>query len=241
MSHGRETALARCDTAPDYRGDEMEARQPHRVFLVAALLGMLSALTSCATPTPKASPSSHPDATHGVVYGRIRVDKDGEIIGTVKKFRLIHPYVAIHVSPYAGADKLSRSEWAAGKWFRNVTLKQATDGYFSLDLPVGRYYIVYFIYGEIVGSGSIYMRTYESIPGATAFKPMVMTFDVQAGKTTYVGTWFNRFKTQSAYPASAYFDLDVLDEFTESQSWLKANFPNLADVAVVGLANREPL
>jgi hypothetical protein len=223
------------------RGVRMRLMKTRRLGLATLVVSLLSVLTSCATPTPKASAKSQPDARHGIVYGRIRVDKDGEIIGTVKRFHLISPYVAIHVSPYAGADKLSRNEWAAGKWFRSVSLKQPGDGYFSLDLPVGRYYIVYFIYGEIVGSGSIYMRTYESIPGATNFKPMVMTFDVRPGEATYVGTWLHRFTNVSTWPASADFDLDVLNEFTESQQWLKANFPKLADLAVVGIASRERL
>jgi hypothetical protein len=118
-----------------------------------------------------------------------------------------------------------------------------TDGYFSLELPVGRYYIVYFIYDDIVGTSAIYSRTYESIDGATTNKPWVMTFDVLPGRANYVGTWMHRFLTKDRFPkpASAYSDIELIDEGGEASQWLGRKFPNLVPFSASGVAIRTDL
>jgi hypothetical protein len=215
-----------------------------RLSLLSALACATALIQGCASFTHEATLDSRPGPERGIIYGRMRVERDGVMLGnTPYKPLYVNVSVDAHISPYEGVDKLHRNEWGAGKWLLLAPVNSDTEGYFSLELPVGRYYIVYFLYDDIVGRDVIYSRTYETIEGATITKPWVMTFDVLPGKANYVGTWMHRFFTKDRYPnpASAYSDIELIDEGDEAFQWLSRKLPNLVPFSAPGVAIRTDL
>jgi len=190
--------------------------------IVATALGFTWLLASCAATAPALKAGAAPDASNGVIYGRMRVIKNGEEVTRDAHWDLIKPYVAMQFSPFEGADKLMTSSLEAGKWFLDTDLSKG--GLFSTVLPVGRYYAVCFQMDGFNAITAMRVSTYRSITGSRLVERNVLLFDVLPGKSLYIGDFVHSLRANGGG-----FDwrVDIADGESAARQLLVAASPGV--------------
>jgi hypothetical protein len=198
------------------------SRYINRVAAMAAVC----LLVACATKAPAVGGAVAVDESHGAVFGRMRVIKDGEAYGSDSP----RAHMTFQFHPFEGPHKLRDPYYQSAKWAIKVEL--GDDGYFSTVLPAGKYYAVNF---ALVGFAESYgwLCTYNSSSRAKMREPSLLLFEVEPGKATYIGDFVHTLRGNT-------WSLDIRDNDPGLRKWLRGAHPEHSEY-VTQLARIGPL
>ncbi len=197
-------------------------------FCVLLILG----ISGCATLSTRPSVGFIPNEQEGVVFGQMQLMTDGNLIryyGDIGLLGINSPqsiltYICVYSDPKSVKSGLPLGERA----FKTLI---ADDGYFSAQLPVGRYYIKYFVYCvPITWHFPQGWSTYMPGPGFKQLEPKVIVFDVLPNKANYIGTFIHR--SDSVDNQNRVFKLSIINEYDKCKSVFLSKHP-IAEESVV--------
>jgi hypothetical protein len=210
-------------------------------WLRSLAIATVSLLAACAPSAPLLKATTHLDASKGIVFGRLPVERDGQPVVTDIHRNLLKPSVLLNLSPYVGPEKLNTNAWAPGKWSVEASLLDGAN--FAIVLPAGRYYVVEFDYFDLYPSpagGLLAARSYVSESGMwTTNSRSVFTFEVVAGEAMYLGDIASRFVASTARPGLVSWDIRVEDGRAASLAWFHETYPAMP-LPGVRLAEKQP-
>jgi hypothetical protein len=196
------------------------------IRLTAALL-LAHVLSGCASLVRMPDQGTAPDLQRGYVYGRSQYFYNGIPAPRDQRGGFLAAHIMSHVSPFTDTSHLNRHPGRAGKYA--FSANASDDGYFVVELPPGKYYVVEFGY---VGfpSGFQGMRTYYK----EIQQPSVITFEVLAGRATYIGDTQHLFDGTKSRPAGANFR--IKNDEAAATAWFLEKYPKWKDVTTTKLS-----
>ncbi|MBD8526384.1 hypothetical protein [Pseudomarimonas arenosa] len=181
------------------------------------------ALGGCATLTSGIEDGARPGGETAVVVGRFQVSRNDVELPASTAIASVAPTVFMHVSRFVDAAEVSKNPLAPGDFA--VSASVGADGYFAVSLPPDRYYIVEFAFTNVL-PGTVGYRSYMPILGGRVREPVILTFEAQSGRATYIGSIHHGF-TETDGDAGKEFDLEMTlaDETSAAMRWLAENHP----------------
>lgn len=230
--------------------------EPHRllrfikIFASSSLcLLLILGLAGCVTVVNNPVSGFIPDEQEGIIFGQMQALTNGNLVrhNDVGILGFV-PSEAIntYISTYSDQKKVKCGVPMGERLFKALIVD---DGYFSVRLPVGRYYINTFIYCFYYYSGfppgfstfAPYMGSSNPLapPGVSAIvidakashtDLKVIIFDVLPNQATYIGTFIHRSDTGD--DGKLALKLKIVDEYDKCRSVFLAKHP-MAEGSVV--------
>jgi len=221
--------------------------------LIAAIGAIVVFMSGCSTFTtpvaPRPTADFKPNAQQGVVFGQSQFVLNGKVIVEKELPKRAPAQIANHISRFTSIQALEYSQFKTSEYYFSAVAKQ--DGWFSMVLPVGRYYFVEFVYinlmPRIFTSANLpdgySWRTYmgQNFPIQTGVcNPVVVTFDVVPGKATYVGNIRHVVSVEEMKDVIdrrtgrpfvfETLSIDIADGSGEATAWLHREYSNLENI-----------
>ncbi|RZL00717.1 MAG: hypothetical protein EOP36_14605 [Rubrivivax sp.] len=194
-----------------------------KIHHIAANTALALILAGCASPAPPVNQSASPDGTQSIVFGRSDFIHNGMSVIRNDQDALISASVVNLVKPYTDADSLNQNAYSASGSFA-IKAFSHEKGYFSTQLPPGKYYFMEFGYIKMI-DGFTGMRTYMHLVNSSIKVPFITTFEVLPGKATYIGTMRHLVSDAGGYPREWKWGFSVKDDSANAKAWLQKNHP----------------
>jgi len=203
-------------------------------------------LAGCVTMATNPGIGFTPNEQEGIVFGQMQLLDDGNLVRYNARtfFGIAYPQmIQTHVSQFSDVQSVSLNQWLPAEKQHSFLTQIADDGYFSVKLPVGRYYINSF--GYFLPEYLPFPKgwsTYMSLMGITPSDPKVVIFDVLPNQATYIGTFIHRSDSADGQSNSRKrnFKLKVVDEYEKCKSVFLAKHPQIGQSVVSRIATFIP-
>jgi hypothetical protein len=179
----------------------------------AVALCAASMLAGCATTAPSLTGDQALDENHGAIFGRMRVNSDGDAVESGR--------IALQFHPFEGPANLLDFDMKAGKWLLSANLDEG--GYFSSVVPPGTYYAVVFVTTDVGLQGGR-ASTYASTIKIKQKRPSLLLFDVQPGQSTYIGDFVHALRANGSE-----WSVEVRDGELAFRRWFREKYPERAE------------
>lgn len=230
--------------------------EPHRlirfikIFASSSLcLLLILGLSGCVTMVNNPVSGFIPNEQEGIIFGQMQALTNGNLVrhNEVGIFGFVpSETINTYISTYSDPKKVKFGVPMGERLFKVMI---ADDGYFSVRLPVGRYYINVFVYCLYIYSG--FPPAFSTFapnagasnplapPGVSALvidakasrsDPKVIIFDVLPNQATYIGTFIHRSDTNNDKKTT--IKLRIIDEYEKCKSVFIAKHP-MAEQSVV--------
>lgn len=203
---------------------------------------LVSGLVGCVTMATNPGVGFTPNEQEGIIFGQMQLLDDGNLVryDTRTFFGIAYPQmIQTHIAPFSDIQSVSRSQWLPAKQQQSFLAQIADDGYFSVKLPVGRYYINGFGYflPEYLPFPKAW-STYMSLMGITPSDPKVVIFDVLPNQATYIGTFIYRSDSVDGQSNNRQrnFKLKIVDEYEKCKPVFLVKHPQVGQSVVSKIA-----
>lgn len=198
----------------------------------------IALVAGCAGSAARHDAVPAPDGKNAIIYGRAQLLHNSQLIVYGDQKNIEQAAIVNHVSAFTSIDDLKANAAAPGKWA--IVAPVSDYGYFAAQLPPGRYYFAEFEYVNQL-PGLTTTRSYTDNPPSISFRHrFVATFEVEAGKATYIGE-VDHLLADIGPGAVWSWGVKISDDSERANVWLKDRYPQWAPYATTKMIQMAPV